>query len=70
MRHRRARLEKLCVEFEEKRLDPGALAAWLRRLAESDLCVWAIARRAARDKPLDEAEQAMIAQSVARARRV
>jgi hypothetical protein len=64
-RNRRARLEKVRAEFEENRQDPGALAAWLRRRAESDLCVWAIARLAAGDKPLDEDERAMIAQSVA-----
>ena len=64
-RNRRARLEKLHTEFAEKRQDPEALADLLRRHAESDLCVWAIARPAASDKPLDEAERAMIAQIVA-----
>jgi hypothetical protein len=64
-RNRRARLEKARAEFEENRQDPGALEGWLRRRAESDLCVWSIARLAARDKPLDEFEQAMIAQVVA-----
>jgi hypothetical protein len=64
-RKRRALLENVRAEFEEKRRDPEALAALLRRLAESDLCVWAIARPAASNMPLDEAERAMIAQVVA-----
>ena len=64
-RNRRARLENVRAEFEEKRQDPEALAALLRWLAELDFCVWVIARPAAGDRPLDEAERAMIAQSVA-----
>jgi hypothetical protein len=64
-RKRRALLENVRAEFEEKRRDPEALAALVRRLAESDLCVWAIARPAASNMPLDEAERAMIAQVVA-----
>ena len=64
-RNRRARLEKLGAEFEENRQDPEAFAALLRRLASSNDCVWGIARNAARVKPLDEAERAMIAQLVA-----
>jgi hypothetical protein len=64
-RNRRARLEKVRTVFEEKRRDPEALADLLRQLAESDLCVWAIARPAAGAKPLDEGERAMIAQVVA-----
>jgi hypothetical protein len=36
----------------------------LRRLADSDLCVWRIAEFATTDNPLDEEERAMIAQIV------
>jgi hypothetical protein len=64
-RNRRARLEKVRAEFEEKRQDPEALEDLLRRKAESNFCIWAIARPAAGAKPLDEAERAMIAQIVA-----
>jgi wyosine [tRNA(Phe)-imidazoG37] synthetase (radical SAM superfamily) len=64
-RNRLALREKVCAEFEKKRENPEAFAALLRRLAESDLCVWAIARVASSNKPLDEAEEAMIAQVVA-----
>jgi hypothetical protein len=55
----------LRADFEQSRQYPEALAALLRRHAESDLCVWAIAHPAASDRPLDEAERAMIAQIVA-----
>jgi hypothetical protein len=48
-----------------KRDNPEALVALLRRLSESDVSVWAVARSAARDKPLDEEERAMIAEIVA-----
>ena len=64
-RNRRALFEKICVEFREKRQDPKAFAALLRRLAASERSVWEIAGRAARIKPLDEAERAMIAHAVA-----
>jgi DNA-binding XRE family transcriptional regulator len=64
-RNRRALLEKVCAEFEQKRNDPEAFACLLVRLAASDLCVWAIAQSAARDKPLSVAERAIIAQLVA-----
>jgi hypothetical protein len=42
-----------------------ALADFLRRVAESNLCVWDVARPAAGDEPLDDMELAMIAQTVA-----
>jgi hypothetical protein len=61
----RALREKVYAEFEMKRENPEAFAAFLQRLSESDYCVWAIARIAARNKPLDEDERAMIAQIVA-----
>ena len=64
-RRRRAQIEKVRAEFEETRSDPEAFAQLLRRLADSDLSVWAIARSAATEKPLDDAEAAMIAQVVA-----
>lgn len=64
-RNRRARLETARAEFDEKRQDPEALAGLLRRYAESDLCLWSIARPAAGSKPLDEEERAMVAQSAA-----
>jgi hypothetical protein len=63
-RNRRSRLEGIRAEFEQERKDPGALADLLRRVAASDLCVWAIARPSD-DKPLDDDERAMIAQTVA-----
>ena len=53
-RNRRALLEKVRAEFEEKRRDPEALAVLLRRIAGSDLCVWAIARPAPGDRPLGD----------------
>lgn len=64
-RRRLARIEKAHTEFAETRSKPEAFVQLLRRLADSDLSVWAIARSAARDKPLDDAEAAMIAQIVA-----
>lgn len=64
-RRRRAHIEKARAEFEQTRSNPEAFAELLRRLAASDLSVWTIARSAARDKPLDDAEAAMIAQTVA-----
>lgn len=64
-RTRCALREKIYAEFQMKRENPEAFAALLQRLSESDLCVWSVARIAARDKPLDEDERAMIAQIVA-----
>jgi hypothetical protein len=64
-RKRRARFEKVCVEFVETRKNPGAFEKLLRHIAESDQCVWAVARSAAKEIPLDDAECAMIAQVVA-----
>jgi hypothetical protein len=53
------------AEFQQKREDPEALAHLLGRYADSEVRVWAIARPAEGDRPLDEAEKAMIAQTVA-----
>jgi hypothetical protein len=64
-RRRLARIEKVRAEFEETRSNPEAFAQLLRRLADSDQSVWAIARSATPEKPLDDAEVAMIAQIVA-----
>lgn len=64
-RRRRALLDELRAEFEHKRNNPEAFAQLLLRIADSDHCVWAIARSAAGGKPLDDAERAMIAQVVA-----
>jgi hypothetical protein len=62
-RNRRARHEAILAEFESTRENAEAFSAMVRRLAESDIPVWAIARQAS--QPLDEAENAMIAQVVA-----
>lgn len=64
-RRRRAHIEKVRTEFEETRSNPEAFAELLRRLAASDLSVWAVARSASTEKPLDDAEMAMVAQIVA-----
>lgn len=64
-RRRRAHIEKVRAEFEQTRSNPEAFEQLLRRLADSDLSVWAIARSAAKDNPLGDAEAAMIAQIVA-----
>jgi len=64
-RRRRARIEKARAEFVQTRSNLEAFAQLLRRLAASDLSVWAIARSATPEKPLDDAEAAMIAQIVA-----
>jgi hypothetical protein len=64
-RRRRARLEKIRAEFQAARSNPEFFEQLLRRLADSDLSVWDIARSAAKEKPLDDAEAAMIAQIVA-----
>jgi hypothetical protein len=64
-RRRRAHIEKVRAEFQKTRSNPEAFAQLLRRLAASDLSVWAIARSAATEKPLDDVETAMIAQVVA-----
>lgn len=62
-RQRRARMEKVLAEFDQARSNPEAFEQQLRQLADSDLRVWAIA--AAAEKPLDDAEMAMIAQIIA-----
>jgi hypothetical protein len=64
-RKRRARLKELRAAFQATRQDPEALEDLLRRQAESSHCLWDIARPDIGDTPLDEAEQAMIAQVVA-----
>ncbi len=64
-RRRRAHIEKVRAEFEQTRSNPEAFEQLLRRLADSDLSVWAIARSAAAEKPLDDEEAAIIAQIVA-----
>ena len=64
-RNRRAEFEEVCAEFAEKRSDPGAFAELLQRIANSDHCVWAVAKSAARENPLDDSETAMIAEVVA-----
>jgi hypothetical protein len=64
-RKRRARQVDARAEFARKRDDPVALSALVSRMAESDECVWPIARSAAGDRPLDDDEKAMIAQIVA-----
>jgi hypothetical protein len=64
-RNRRRRLGELRAEFEAKRRDPEALVAFLRRHADSERRLWAIADPPAGAEPLDEAERAMIAQLVA-----
>jgi hypothetical protein len=53
------------AEFRQKRENPEALAQLLSSYADSDLRVWAVARPAEGDRPLDEEEKAMIAQTVA-----
>jgi hypothetical protein len=64
-RKRRARFEKIRAEFVETRSNPGAFEKLLRHIAESNQCVWTVARSVATDIPLDDAECAMIAQVVA-----
>lgn len=64
-RRRRARLEKVRAEFQEARSNAEVFEQLLRRLADSDLSVWDIARSAAEEKALDDEEAAMIAQIVA-----
>ena len=64
-RNRRAEFEQVCAEFQEQRNNPGAFAELLQRIANSDHCVWAVAKTAARENPLDDSETAMIAEVVA-----
>lgn len=64
-RNRRALLEEAGAVFEAARELPEAFAELLHRLAESNLRVWGVAEAAARQKPLDDDERAMIAQAVA-----
>ncbi|HYT93288.1 MAG TPA: hypothetical protein VEL76_31505 [Gemmataceae bacterium] len=69
-RKRRALREEILAEFARTRENPEALEAMLRRLADSDIHIWAIVRPNKAEvrrgfKPLDEAENAMIAQVVA-----
>lgn len=64
-RRRRAHIEKVRAEFEQTRSNLEAFEQLLRRLAASDQSVWAIARSAGTEKPLDDAEMAMVAQIVA-----
>ncbi|HEY7314606.1 MAG TPA: hypothetical protein VH643_34980 [Gemmataceae bacterium] len=64
-RRRRAHIEKVRAEFEQTRSNPEAFEQLLRRLAASDQSVWAIARSVGTEKPLDDAEMAMVAQIVA-----
>jgi hypothetical protein len=64
-RHRRALLESVRAEFVEKRSNPEEFEHLLRRIAESDRCLWAVARDAAGNHPLDDDERAIIAKIVA-----
>jgi hypothetical protein len=64
-RNRRARIEKARAEFAETRSNPEAFVQLLRRIADSDLSVWTIARSASREKPLDDDEVGLICQIVA-----
>ena len=64
-RNHRAVFEEVCAEFQEQRNNPGAFAELLQRIANSDHCVWAVAKTAARENPLDDSERAMIAEVVA-----
>jgi predicted kinase len=64
-RRRRARIERVRAEFEQARSNPEVFEQFLRRLAASDQSVWVIARSATTEKPLDDAETAMVAQIVA-----
>ncbi len=64
-RTRRAEFEEVCAEFQEQRDNPGAFAELLQRIANSDHCLWVVAKTAARENPLDDSERAMIAQFVA-----
>ena len=65
-RNRRAEFEEVCAEFQEKRNNPGAFAELLQRIANSDHCVWSVAKSAAKENPLDDSETAMIAEVVRR----
>ena len=62
-RQRRARIERLRVEFDRLRGDPESLWGLLQRIASSDIRVWAVAEAAI--GTLDEAEVAMVAQAAA-----
>ncbi len=64
-RRRRARFEEAEAEFSRLRGDPKALAEWLHRVAATDTPIWPIAKAASRSSPLDDAERAMVAQTVA-----
>ena len=64
-RKHRAAFEKICAEFQEQRNNPVAFAELLQRIANSNDCLWAVAQSAAKDKPLDDSERAMIAQVIA-----
>lgn len=61
----RRRRTQLRDEFNQKRSDGEALAAFLARVAKSDERVWAVAQAASAESPLTEEERAMVAQAAA-----
>ena len=64
-RQRRVRFNTLCSEFDRSRGNPETFWGLLRRIANSDVRVWAVAEAATVQLPLDEAELAMVAQAAA-----
>ncbi len=51
--------------FQQNREHPEKFAALLAQLSESEMSLWLIAREAGRITPLDDDEQAMVAQMAA-----
>lgn len=61
----RAQFERFRAEFQAKRNDPGAFLDLIERIVASDEPVWAVARSATKEKPLDDDERSMLAALVA-----
>lgn len=64
-RRRCARIAGYGAEFARLRHNPLALLGFLKSLSSHDVPIWPVAEAAARCRPLDEAERAMVAQVVA-----
>lgn len=61
----RALFEHFRAEFRATRDDPGAFLKLIERIVDSDQPVWAVAKSATQDKPLNEEERSMLAVLVA-----
>lgn len=64
-RKRRRFIDEYRRQFVVLRRDPESLVAFLRYCAAADIPLWAVCCPYEGDRPLDDSEQAMIAQLIA-----